>query len=160
VKRLLIGLLKLVLQLIIFAVSGKWVRIGDLQPRQQQLKPRKVRSNQPARQASSPERGRMARRIFDVAQPPVPRGDEGEWFESDSPEEAGSHFEEELPSLEALIEEGADAFDKRRARRRRHAPPALPTGRPRSLAAAFRDRRAIRDAVVVGALVAARRRVR
>lgn len=132
-NRFVLGLLKLLLQLVLYAFTGQWIRIGEpkAKPRPQPKAPPRVprpRTEVPRRAARSVAK---APRLLEP-QPFLP----------------------EPPSLEWLAQEGGSP----RARPRRPARGvALPTARPRSLAADIRDPRTLRDALIVGALLAPRR---
>jgi hypothetical protein len=168
VKRLLLGLLKLLLQLLIFALAGKWVKIGGAQPEPSARK--QAKSSQ--RKSSEPRPVRRAP-LFD------PRAGDRRGSvatESEPLREWRSVEDGELELLEPRsIEELARAGEPRpkRGKRKRRAgsapverrakPVAEPrssaaSSRPaRSLAAALRDPVRIRQALILGAALGPRR---
>ncbi|MDB4988790.1 MAG: hypothetical protein JWN04_3968 [Myxococcaceae bacterium] len=153
VLELLIWLLKLVVQLIMLAATGKWYRFGPgarmtttapakaepkparssrkRQRKQQQAKPASVTEPRPAR--------RVGERTFTGAGPAV--------FE----------FAPELVELEpdsedaALAREGELQARRARARGRAKLKVQAVPAQPRSIAAAMRDRNTVRKALVLGA---------
>ena len=161
-RTLLLGLLKLLLQLIILAVTGRWVQIG----RRQSQVPSASKGQRKRRERARPGAAKGAagqRPIFErraLGEPPTRREDPSE--EAETLEEWGASREAALPSLEALLEEGSGTSEHRRQRppkrRRRKQPPALPPPQRSSLARALQDPHAIRRAILVGSAVAPRRR--
>lgn len=161
-RTLLLGLLKLVLQLIILAVTGKWVQIGRREPPTKAANKgagsRRVRPR-PAtgKQHTTGNRPIFERRLEKV---PPPAGDL--WGEPETLEEQGALFESELSAYEAPIVEGASSWEQRRQRppkrRTPKQPPTLPPPKRTSLASALQDPRAIRRAILIGSAVAPRRR--
>lgn len=152
-KRLLLALLKLLLQLVLFALTGKWVKIG-----------------QPTRSAAPPQRAKQRpqqggvraprAKVFDATRSPRPTQPAS--FEPASLEEVYLELEHHLPGAEAVpstdsLLTGREPRRRARKRKLRELPP--PSG-DMSLARALRDRRSLREAVVLGAAFAPRRRDR
>lgn len=142
-KRLLIGLLKLLLKLVIFALTGAWPRFGDdAEPASpaQQKKPKKQRQKSPR-----PPRPSRRPRLF---QPGPPSG--------------GYAFGDEGLSLEETL--GAPRFGEggaptavRRARGGRALAPQGPKRERPTLGSVLRTPSELRDALVLGEALAPRR---
>ena len=169
-KQLILGLLKLLLQIILFLLLGKWVQIG---PREQKPLPRKEARKQRAQRDGSLKRGDQprgdkvgrGRPLFDRTRRVASRSPEqptelmveelqgGESLVSLEELSAG----EPLPSLEGLTARGVPR-DLARSRRKRRPPlPTVPTPSSRQpLSAALRDPVALREALTLG--IALRRR--
>ena len=153
--RLLLGLLKLVFQLVLFVATGSWVKFEKRPPAQPT--PDATKPARPQRkQARREQTGRPARApLFTPAtkRPPAPSTDAPWPFE----------FAPELSDPEPYAEEGrtihaAQALlAARRARAKLNVPALTSVREPkRSVASALRDRRTVREALVLGAALGPR----
>lgn len=149
-RTLLLGLLKLVLQLVILAVTGRWVPLGRREPKVATKRGRRRERTRPAgatRDAGGKRPIFERRQLGDRSSPPRDR-----WGDA------------EPPTLEELFleEEGTSSWEHSQPvtpkRRGRKQPSAVPPPTRTSLARALRDPRAIRRAIFVGSIVAPRRR--
>jgi hypothetical protein len=150
IKRLLLALLKLVLQLLMFALTGKWVKIGSGErPSARAKRAAKPSTQRPRADGANPPR----RKVFDRTRPP-PRSEPPSL--EDVYLELESHLPgaESLPSTEALLR-SSEAVRPSRRKRARETPVLAARG---PLARALRDRRSLREAIALGTAVAPRRR--
>ena len=164
--KLVFELLKLVLQLVLFVVTGKWHKLGKLsdlvknaQAQAQQKLAQQRADLQKQAQDKRGQRPKQKRRppAERVGKPrPNASAGDGPW-----PFEFAPELSAPEPAAEARELEGArgpifqgTAGPRRRPRDKLRVP-ALPA--PRSIASAMRDRKTVRAAIVLGAALAPRR---
>lgn len=155
-KARIFGLLKLLLQVVLFLLSGRWVRLGD----ERRAAAPAAESKRQREQAPGPPLQR--RRVFDARRRrPAPLST-ARSARTASEREQGSPSAAPAPrdsltgqNAYALRQEGKGAYALR------SASPAVPghsgKARPRSLVATLRDRRALAESLTIGEALGPRR---
>jgi hypothetical protein len=160
-EELVIVLLRLLLQVVLYAFTGKWLRLGDSDdqsaPTAQPGEPRKRARTFPATTRVQPNRegpraAREAlRKALEARLRGVPSDAQAPWFS----------FPDEYVELEPEGEaRGGEAASQPTFQRHEHVSAQLSAltvrGRPRSIASAVRDRQTLRYAVVLAAALGPR----
>ena len=161
-EELAFAVLKLLVQLVLYAFTGKWYRLGDSndQSAPPQIPPVKPRRRARARSAEplalpdlrDPRAAREAlKKALEAQRGGTPSDAQAPWFAF--PDE----YVEPEPQEEALGGEVAPRPTFQRHPRTQAQLAALPArGRPRSIASALRDRQTLRYAVALGAALGPR----
>jgi hypothetical protein len=160
-EELVVAVLKLLVQLILYALTGKWYRLGDSNdqsaPAETPVKPRqraRARSAKPLElpDLRDPRAAREAlKKALEAQRGGGPSDAQEPWFAF--PDE----YVEPEPQEEARGGEVAPRPTFQRHQRTQAQLAALPArGRPRSIASALRDRQTLRYAVALGAALGPR----
>jgi len=160
-EELVIVVLKLLVQLVLYAFTGKWYRLGDTNdqsaPPEAPVEPRQRARARPAKPLALPDLRdpRAARaalkKALEAHQRGTPSDAPAPWFAF--PDE----YVEREPQEEARGGEVAPGPTFQRHKRMQAQLAELPVrGRPRSIASALRDRQTLRYAVVLGAALGPR----